>query len=81
MSKTFFFMGKSSKPTPRTDALMRRLARYLAAARGRQTLLARIVCPRDVKTGIIRISEWIHRRKNPNGETTLAIQEWLDGRD
>jgi hypothetical protein len=74
-------MGKSSKPTPRTDALMRRLARYFAAERGRQTQLAHIINPANVKLGLIRLSEWIHRRKNPNGETTLTIQEWLDGRD
>jgi len=74
-------MGKSSKPTPRTDVLMRRLARWIEAELGRQNLLARTLYPHDVKMGSIRISEWIHRRKNPNGETTLAIQEWLDGRD
>jgi hypothetical protein len=68
---------KSSKPTPRTDALMRRLASYCAGERGRQSKLARHLYPADAKAGIIRVSEWITRKKNPNGETTLAIQEWL----
>ena len=69
------------KPAPRTDALMRRLKRFLASERGRQTALARFLNPAQPQDALTRISEWIHRRKNPNGETTLAILEWLRGRE
>ena len=69
-----------TKPTPRTDALMRKLDRLLKTERGLTTQLARYLRPDNPRSAIIRICEYVGRRKTPNGETLLAIVEWMDGR-
>lgn len=59
---------------------MRRLERVLKKEHGLHAALAAELHPRNPRDGATRLSEWIHRRRNPNGETVLALLEWLDGR-
>jgi hypothetical protein len=68
------------KSTPRTDALMRRLAGVLKGEHGLHAALAKHLYPDRPRDGATRLSEWIGRRRTPNSETLLAILAWLDGR-
>jgi hypothetical protein len=69
----------SRRPTPRTDALMRRLDRALKKEYGRHAALAAYLYPQRPRDGATRLSEWVGRRRTPNGEALLGILEWLDG--
>jgi hypothetical protein len=66
--------------TPRMDAWIANLQRELRP-RGRKTALARFLADasgKSVNVMQIRIIEWLKRKNNPNGETVLAISEWLE---
>ncbi len=66
------------KPSPRVDALMLRLHRYLGspkAERGVKAELARYLGARPHM-----LSDWLAGGGRPNAEYALGIQEWLDER-
>jgi hypothetical protein len=62
--------------TPLLDALLSRLSLYCEAERGRKTELIKYLGIRPHM-----LSEWLSGPKKPGGEYTLAIQEWLAGKD
>jgi len=61
-----------SKDTPLLDELMARLSSFLEEERGRKAELAR-----ELDIPMSMLSNWLIRQKNPNGEYTLKIREWL----
>jgi hypothetical protein len=65
--------------TPRMDAWIANLQRELRP-RGRKTALARFLADasgKSVKIMQITIVKWLKRVDNPNGESVLAITEWI----
>lgn len=65
--------------TPRMDAWIANLQRELRP-RGRKTALARFLADESGKSLIAmqtRIGLWLKQERHPNGETVLAISEWL----
>jgi hypothetical protein len=59
------------RPTPLLDALFARVRRQLSE-RGVHARLAKLLC-----VSAPRLTEWIARRVDPGGETTLQLLEWV----
>ena len=68
------------KRTPRTDALLAEL-KVLLEPRGRKADLARFLGGSNEQKNVSRWQDKIYRylsgSEHPNGETSLAINEWI----
>jgi hypothetical protein len=64
------------KPTPHLDAWIIDLEKFLRAEPGRIAALGRHLFG-DTKLAQVKVSEWLARKNNPNGEHVLAISAWL----